>query len=110
RKLTDADTGEKFKAPAGAVVALDPSTGEILTLASNPNFDPNIFVGSTSRSQLAKLNSPDAHNPFLNRAIAEAVPPGSTFKPLTAAAAWDVDPNLPSRSFDCPGFIKIGNR
>lgn len=108
--LTDPDTGEKFKAPAGAVVALDPRTGEVLALASHPDFDPNLFVGSAPRDELAKLNSPDAHMPFLNRAIAEAVPPGSTFKPLTAAAAWDVQPGLRDRSFMCPGYLNIGNR
>ena len=110
RGLTDPDSGKKFSAPAGAVVALDPRSGEILALASNPDFDPNLFVGSTSKSELAKLNAPDAHMPFLNRAIAEAVPPGSTFKPLTAAAAWDVDPTLRDRTFHCPGYLKIGNQ
>ncbi len=110
RGLTDPDTGDKFRAPAGAVVALDPRSGEVLALASNPDFDPNVFVGATSRAELAKLNAPEAHMPFLNRAIAEAVPPGSTFKPLTAAAAWDVDPTLRDRTFSCPGFQKIGNQ
>jgi penicillin-binding protein 2 len=110
RGLTDAGTGKRFKAPAGAVVALDPRSGEILALASDPDFDPNLFVGSAPKSELAKLNAPDAHMPFLNRAIAEAVPPGSTFKPLTAASAWDVEPDLRDRAFQCPGFLKIGNR
>ncbi len=104
------DDGEKFKAPAGAVVALDPRSGEVLALASNPDFDPNLFVGSTPAKELARLNAPDSNNPFLNRAIAEAVPPGSTFKPLTAAAAWDVQPDLRDRTFQCPGFMRIGNR
>jgi len=110
RNLTDPDSGEKFKAPAGAVVALDPRNGEVLALASNPDFDPNLFVGSAPRDELAKLNAPDSNMPFLNRAIAEAVPPGSAFKPLTAAAGWTVDPNLENRTFQCPGFMKIGTR
>ena len=109
RGLTDG-TGKKFSAPAGAVVALDPRSGEVLALASNPTFDPNLFVGSAPPGALAALNSPKAHMPFLNRAIAEAVPPGSTFKPITAAAAWDTDPTLPTRQFDCPPYIKIGNQ
>jgi penicillin-binding protein 2 len=110
RDLTDPDTGEKFKAPAGAVVAIDPRNGEVLALASNPDFDPNLFVGSAPREELAKLNAPDANMPFLNRSIAEAVPPGSTFKPLTAAAAWSVDPSLENRTFQCPGFMRVGTR
>ncbi|HYZ92694.1 MAG TPA: penicillin-binding protein 2 [Actinomycetota bacterium] len=110
RGLTDPDSGKKFKAPAGAVVAMDPRNGEILALASNPDFDPNLFVGSAPRGELAKLNAPDSNMPFLNRAIAEAVPPGSTFKPLTAAAAWSVDPSVANRTFQCPGYLKVGTR
>lgn len=110
RGFTDPESGKKYEAPAGAVVALDPRSGEVLALASNPDFDPNLFVGSTPKKELAKLNAPDAHMPFLNRAIAEAVPPGSTFKPLTAAAAWDVQPDLRDRAFSCPGYMRIGNR
>jgi penicillin-binding protein 2 len=110
RGFTDPESGKKYEAPAGAVVALDPRSGEILALASNPDFDPNLFVGSAPKGELAKLNAPDSHMPFLNRAIAEAVPPGSTFKALTAAAAWDVEPDLRDRTFSCPGFLKIGNR
>jgi penicillin-binding protein 2 len=110
RGLTDPESGEKYRAPAGAVVALDPRSGEVLALASNPDFDPNLFVGSAPRSELAKLNAPDAHMPYLNRAIAEAVPPASTFKPLTAAAAWKYDETLPERTFTCPGFYMVGNQ
>jgi penicillin-binding protein 2 len=110
RQQTDKDTGKRFNAPAGAVVALDPTTGDILALASNPNFDPNWLVGSAPPGALAALNSPKANMPFFNRAISEAVPPGSTFKPITASAAWDTDPNLAARSFDCPPYIKIGNQ
>jgi penicillin-binding protein 2 len=110
RGLTDPESGKKYRAPAGAVVALDPRSGEVLALASNPDFDPNLFVGSTPRGELAKLNSPDAHMPFLNRAIAEAVPPGSTFKPFTAAAAWEHDETLPERTFTCPGYYMVGKQ
>lgn len=110
RGLTDPDSGKRFKAPAGAIVALDPRNGEILALASLPDFDPNLFVGSTPRREIAKLNAPDSNMPFLNRAIAEAVPPGSAFKPLTAAAAFTIDRNLENRTFQCPGFLKIGTR
>lgn len=110
RGLTDPESGKKFRAPAGAVVALDPRNGEVLALASNPDFDPNLFVGSAPRGELAKLNAPDANMPFLNRAIAEAVPPGSTFKPLTAAAAWKHLPGLQDRTFTCPGFYMVGNQ
>ena len=110
RNITDPDSHTPFHAPAGAVVALDPTNGEILALASNPDFDPNLFVGKTPAAKLAALESPSANMPFLDRAIAEAVPPGSAFKPLTAVAAWDAEKDLPKRTFECPGFLKIGNR
>jgi penicillin-binding protein 2 len=110
RNIRDPDSHTNFKAPAGAVVAIDPTNGEILALASNPDFDPNLFVGKTPADRLAALESPSANMPFLDRAIAEAVPPGSAFKPLTAVAAWGAEPDLPNRTFECPGFLKIGNR
>jgi penicillin-binding protein 2 len=110
RNIDDPDSHKKFKAPAGAVVAMDPTNGEILALASNPDFDPNLFVGRTPPDKLAALEAPSANMPFLDRAIAEAVPPGSAFKPLTAIAAWGAQPDLPKRTFECPGFLKIGNR
>ena len=110
RTLVDPDTGKTYEAPAGAVVALDPSNGEVLAMASNPTFDPNIFVGAASREDLQRLNDPEAQFPMLNRAIAEAVPPGSTFKPITAVAAWDAAAVSPESVFTCPGFFRVGNR
>lgn len=108
--LTDPDTGKLYKAPAGAVVALDANNGEVLALASAPDFDPNLFVGRADPKELRRLNSPEAEKPFLNRAIAEAVPPGSTFKPVTAAAAWEAGEVSPSSVFNCPGYFEVGNR
>lgn len=110
RRLVDPDSGKTFRAPAGALVAIDPGNGEVLALASSPDFDPNLFVGTPRREDIAALNAPEANMPFLNRAIAEAVPPGSTFKPVTAIAAWDVQEGLAQRTFQCPGFYRLGNR
>ncbi|HVE92895.1 MAG TPA: penicillin-binding protein 2 [Actinomycetota bacterium] len=110
RRLLDHDTGRNFAAPAGAVVALDPRNGEILALASNPSFDPNIFVGSAPPGELERINDPQSHKPMFNRAIAERTAPGSTFKPLTAVAAWEVGGVSPERIFTCPGFLEVGNR
>ncbi len=110
RRLTDPDTGKLYEAPAGAVVALDPRDGEILALSSNPTFDPNMFVGRIPPDEYARLNDPDSHFPMMNRAIAEAVPPGSTFKPITAAAAWDATVMAPGTTWHCPGHYRVGNR
>ncbi|GAA1012545.1 peptidoglycan D,D-transpeptidase FtsI family protein [Streptomyces thermogriseus] len=76
----------------GAVVALEPSTGKILALASYPSYDPSSFAGNTNDdakawNKLQKKNNPD--DPMLNRALRETYPPGSTFKVVTAAAALE---------------------
>ncbi|MDQ1017871.1 peptidoglycan D,D-transpeptidase FtsI family protein [Streptomyces afghaniensis] len=76
----------------GAVVALEPSTGKILALASFPSYDPSSIAGNSSKDaeawkKLDKKNNPD--DPMLNRALRETYPPGSTFKVLTAAAALE---------------------
>ncbi|MFC4328575.1 penicillin-binding transpeptidase domain-containing protein [Streptomyces andamanensis] len=76
----------------GAVVALEPSTGKILALASFPSYDPGSFAGASNadaaaRNKLLKENNPA--DPTLNRALRETYPPGSTFKVVTAAAALE---------------------
>nr|AGZ94219.1 cell division protein ftsi [Streptomyces sp. MMG1121] len=77
----------------GAVVALEPSTGKILALASYPSYDPSSFAGNslgsdtTNWNKLQKKNDPA--DPTLNRALRETYPPGSTFKVVTAAAALE---------------------
>lgn len=76
----------------GAVVALEPSTGKILALASYPSYDPSSIAGSSNADgeawkKLRKENNPS--DPMLNRALRETYPPGSTFKVVTAAAALE---------------------
>lgn len=73
---------------AGAVAALDLASGEVLALVSNPAYDPNEFIaGLTAERWQALQNNPD--RPFLDRALLALYPPGSAFKPFTAAAALD---------------------
>ncbi|MGW1398271.1 peptidoglycan D,D-transpeptidase FtsI family protein [Streptomyces sp. NPDC002405] len=76
----------------GAAVALDPSTGKILALASYPSYDPSSFAGTSDADAKAwnKLQKKsDPNDPMLNRALRETYPPGSTFKVVTAAAALE---------------------
>jgi penicillin-binding protein 2 len=79
-----------WAANGGAIVALDPKDGAIVAMASSPTYKPSIFVGNTNRQKLAPLLDAEAakraNTPGLNRAIAGAYPPGSTFKPVTALA------------------------
>ncbi len=71
----------------GAIVAMDPHTGEILAMASRPTFDPNNFAIRIGRADWEKLvNDPD--KPLLNKAIQAQLAPGSTFKILMATAGW----------------------
>ncbi|MGW0610405.1 peptidoglycan D,D-transpeptidase FtsI family protein [Streptomyces sp. NPDC002788] len=85
--------GLKKQGGKGAVVALEPSTGKILALASFPSYDPSSFAGNSTTTdteawqKLQKKNNPN--DPMLNRALRETYPPGSTFKVVTAAAALE---------------------
>ncbi|MFD0401580.1 peptidoglycan D,D-transpeptidase FtsI family protein [Kitasatospora sp. NPDC059811] len=74
----------------GAAVAIDPKTGAILALVSTPSYDPGTIAGSESGDSKAwtDLNA-DPNKPMLNRALKETYPPGSTFKLVTATAAFE---------------------
>jgi penicillin-binding protein 2 len=78
---------DQWAADGGALVAMDVHTGEILALASNPTFDPDIYVGRVKEKDLKALAAKNANYPTLDRAVAGQFPPGSTFKPFVALAA-----------------------
>jgi peptidoglycan glycosyltransferase len=88
---------------AGAVVALDPSTGKILAMASTPSYDPNPISSHDPSSIRAAYNklAGDDDDPLLNRAINARYPPGSAFKVIVAAAALQNGRN-PDTLLDCP--------
>lgn len=72
----------------GAVVALDPRSGEVLAMVSGPSYDPNKFAGRIRRREWEEIrNNPD--NPMFNRAVQAALAPGSTFKPIMALAGLE---------------------
>ena len=99
---------ELFGERRGALVALDPKTGEILAFVSKPTFDPNLFVeGIDSENWEALNDSPD--KPLLNRALRGTYPPGSTYKPFMALAALETGKRTPEQSFRDPGFFMLGN-
>src|SRR5438552_1114896 len=78
---------EAIEGKNGAIIAMDPHTGEILALASRPAFDPNDFAVRISRQEWNKLvNDPD--KPLLNKAIQAQLAPGSTFKIIMSVAGW----------------------
>jgi penicillin-binding protein 2 len=93
----------KWASDGGALVAMDPNTGEILALASSPTFDPNIYVGRVQKSDLRKLAAPVSNHPTLNRAVSGLYPPGSTFKPITALAGLQEGILSPDELIQCTG-------
>ncbi len=97
---------QAFEGRRGALVALNPKTGEILALVSAPSFDPNLFAVGMSTSQYRELSeNPD--RPLFNRAVRGAYPPGSTIKPMLALAALETGAtNLTRRSF-CRGYFQL---
>lgn len=90
----------------GAVVALDPQSGEILALVSAPSFDPNLFAVGMSTAQYAELqNNPDL--PLFNRAVVGTYPPGSTIKPMLALAALETGATNLTRKSICRGYFML---
>ena len=97
---------EALAGKRGAVVALDPKTGDIIALASTPGFDPNDFVRGLTVPEYSALAS-DIDVPLLNRALRGAYPPGSTVKPLYALAALSYGVFTPETTEFCPGFFQL---
>ncbi|MEK6750204.1 MAG: penicillin-binding protein 2 [Pseudomonadota bacterium] len=90
----------------GAVVAMNPKTGEVYVLASTPGFDPNPFVlGIDSDEYSALSTSPD--QPLFNRAIRGRYPPGSTIKPFMGLAGLEYDVMLPTKEISCNGGYNL---
>ena len=91
----------------GALVALDPKSGEVLAFVSKPTFDSNLFVEGIDQENWALLNeSPD--KPLLNRALRGTYPPGSTYKPFMALAALETGTRSASTLINDPGFYMFG--
>lgn len=92
----------------GALVAIEPSTGDILAYVSMPNFDPNLFVDGIDQQSWDELNnSPD--KPLVNRPLTGSYPPGSTYKPFMALAALELGKRTPSQTIRDPGYFWFGN-
>nr|WP_315244421.1 penicillin-binding protein 2 [uncultured Albidiferax sp.] len=91
----------------GALVALDPKTGEVLAFVSMPTFDPNLFVEGIDVESWAALNG-SLDKPLLNRALRGTYPPGSTYKPFMALAALETGKRTPQQSISDPGFFMLG--
>ena len=92
----------------GAIVAIEPNTGEVLAMVSQPSFDPNPFVTGISFKAYGELRD-SLDQPLFNRVLRGLYPPGSTIKPMVAIAGLDAGVITPStRVFD-PGFYQLPN-
>jgi penicillin-binding protein 2 len=91
---------------SGAVVALDPQTGEVLAMVSHPGFDPNQFAGRMTPAQWKRILD-DPSKPLLNRAIQSRFSPGSVFKIIMAAAGMEAGVLTPSTTYFCGGAITL---
>ncbi len=98
---------EMYGERRGALVALDPKTGEVLAFVSKPTFDPNLFVEGIDADSWQELNE-SINKPLLNRALRGTYPPGSTYKPFMAMAALQTGKRSPSAIINDAGSWAFG--
>lgn len=103
-----AEKALEAKAKRGAIVVVDPNTGDILAMASWPTYDPNAFIPTISTEKFKALQD-DPDIPLLPRAFRSSYPPGSTFKVAVGIAALESGTVRPDDEFDCVPAIQIGN-
>ncbi|HEY6010777.1 MAG TPA: penicillin-binding protein 2 [Nitrospirota bacterium] len=103
QKAAEEGLGER----AGAVVAMDPNSGEILALASHPNYDPNLFPRGIAPKDWVRLMN-DPKHPLYNRAIQSVYPPGSTFKVIVSLAGLETGAINPNDKVVCRGSLQSG--
>jgi penicillin-binding protein 2 len=92
----------------GSIVAIEPKTGEVLSLISAPDFDPGLLVGRVRSENYSKLLA-DTLNPLFNRALMASYPPGSTFKPVNGLIGLAEGVIVPETRFECHrGYLFVG--
>ncbi len=109
RATMDPVTGRRFAADAGAAVVLEARTGRVVAMASEPTYDPGVWVGGITTKQLNHLYSEKAGTPLLSRATQGQFAPGSTWKPFMAAGAL-ADGYSRDTRLDCSSGFQVGNR
>ena len=97
-----------MKNKKGSIVAIEPESGEVLTLVSSPGYDPGLLVGRIRSDNFEKLTA-DTTKPLFNRALMAAYPPGSTFKPINGLIALQEKVITPNTLFGCEnGYLFVG--
>ena len=109
RQTYDEVTHRNYRADSGAVVVMEAKTGRIVAMASEPTYDPGVWVGGITKKQLARLYSYTAGNPLLGRATQGQFAPGSTWKPIMSVGALNNGFSTDTR-LDCSSGLQVGNR
>ncbi|MFC5179274.1 penicillin-binding protein 2 [Nocardioides taihuensis] len=109
RATRDPVTGRNYVADSGAAVVLEARTGRVVAMASQPTYDPGVWVGGISEAQLRHLYSARAGTPLLSRATQGQFAPGSTWKPFMTAGALTHGYSQDTR-LDCSSGFTVGNR
>ena len=100
---------EAFKDYRGALVAIEPATGDILAFVSQPSYDPNLFIDGIDQESWRQLNeSPD--HPLINRPVYGTYPIGSTYKPFVALAALQLNKRRATDIISDPGYYEFGGQ
>lgn len=100
---------QQFAGRRGALVAIEPRTGEILAFVSAPSFDPNLFIDGIDVESWRSLNeSPD--HPLINRPLYGTYPIGSTYKPFVALAALELGKRTATQRIADPGYFEFGGQ
>ncbi|WP_395822552.1 penicillin-binding protein 2 [Collimonas sp.] len=98
---------EAFAGRRGALVAIEPSTGDVLAYVSQPSFDPNLFVEGIDQQSWDELNNSPDH-PLINRPMSGTYAPGSTYKPFMALAALELGKRTTSFAINDIGYFMLG--
>jgi penicillin-binding protein 2 len=109
RQTYDEVTHKNYVADSGAAIVMEARTGRIVAMASQPTYDPSVWVGGISKKELARLYSEKAGTPLLGRATQGQFAPGSTWKPIMAVGALN-NGFSPSTRLDCSSGLQVGNR
>lgn len=109
RKEFDDNTGRNYKADAGAAVVMENKTGRVVAMASNPEYDPNAWIGGISGKEYQKLTGKKSNYPLLNRSIQGLSAPGSVFKVISTAAAVKAG-NKFGGNYDCASSYSVGGQ
>ena len=102
-------TTARLGTESASLVVMDCTTGDILSIASVPGYDPNKFVRGISFKDYGELRDND-HRPLASKTVQDAYPPGSTFKMVTVLAALEAGLITPNETFYCPGHLDVSGR